>query len=237
MSVNSAERFSRSRLLFGDAGEAYLAGCRVAVFGLGGVGGHAAEAVVRSGIGAIDLIDGDVVSSSNLNRQLLALESTVGQAKVEAAASRFADINPKLRIVQWNFPFDEESAARFDFSAYDYVIDAIDSIASKILLIETALTAGTPIISSMGTGNKLDPTRLEVADISETSVCPLAKAVRKALRRDGFDHLKVVYSRELPISHAESGRTVGSVAFVPSAAGLILAAEVIKDLLKRGASL
>lgn len=231
ISEEREQRFARTQLLFGKEGMDYLASRRVAVFGLGGVGGHAAEAVVRSGIGFLDLIDGDRVDRSNLNRQIIALESTVGQPKVDAAAARFLDINPDLHIARHDLFFRGDSAERFDLSLCDYIIDAIDDVPSKILLIERAYEAGVPVISSMGTGNKLDPQQLEVADIFETSVCPLAKAVRKALRRDGIPRLKVVYSREEPKKSGYEAGTVGSVSFVPPAAGLILAGEVICDLL------
>ncbi len=226
-------RFARTELLFGEEGMRYLASRRVAVFGLGGVGGHAAEAVVRSGIGSIDLVDGDIVDRSNLNRQIIALESTVGQPKVEAAASRFLDINPDLAVFRHNLFFSGETAESFDFSQYDYIIDAIDDIPAKVLMIRRAYEAGVPIVSSMGTGNKLDPLKLEVADIFETSVCPLAKTVRKALRKEGVPHLKVVYSREEPKKMQTGRGNVGSVSFVPAAAGLILAGEVIRDLLRK----
>ncbi len=233
MTEGGEGRFARTRILLGKEVMRYLASCRVAVFGLGGVGGHAAEAVVRSGIGSLDLIDGDTVEHSNLNRQLIALESTIGRQKVDAAASRFLDINPDLDVVGHACFFHRENAETFDLSRYDYIIDAIDDVPSKILLIERAYQAGTPIISSMGTGNKRDPLRLEVADIFKTSVCPLAKIVRKALRRDGIPHLKVVYSREEPEKKEDQPGVVGSNAFVPPAAGLILAAEVIRDLTEK----
>lgn len=224
-------RFDRNELVFGQEGAALLAGKRVAVFGIGGVGGHAAEAVVRSGIGAIDLIDGDEVSVTNINRQIIALDSTVGMAKVDAAEKRFFDINPDLKVMKYRIFFDENSASEIDFSVYDYVIDAIDSVPSKLLLIESACRAGVPVVSAMGAGNKLDPSRFEIADISKTSVCPLARVMRKELKKRGIEHIRVVYSKEPPVDSSRGRRTVGSVAFVPSAAGLLLASEVIRNLL------
>ena len=230
--------FSRTELLLGETAMARLKASRVAVFGIGGVGGHAAEALVRSGIGAIDLIDSDQVSLTNLNRQLFALHSTLGMDKVDAAKARLLDINPELRVTAHKCFFLPETADRFDFAAYDYVVDAIDTVTGKLQLAEAAWAAGTPIISSMGAGNKLDPTAFEVTDINKTSVCPLARIMRKELRRRGVKKLKVVYSKEdamTPLEQPEPDRegrrsVPGSVAFVPSVAGLILAGEVIKDL-------
>ncbi len=234
------EEFSRTALLFGEEGLERLSAARVAVFGIGGVGGHAAEALVRSGIGAIDLIDSDTVSVSNLNRQLVALHSTVGKYKVDIARERFLDINPELKIKTYKTFYTPETAAEFNFFDYDYVIDAIDTVTGKIGLVMQAQEAGTPIICSMGAGNKLDPSAFEVADIYKTSVCPLAKVMRYELKKRGVKRLKVVYSRELPrtpdlslTSEKPVGtrRTIpGSTAFVPSAAGLILAGEVIRDI-------
>ena len=234
------EEFSRTALLFGEEGLERLSAARVAVFGIGGVGGHAAEALVRSGIGAIDLIDSDTVSVSNLNRQLVALHSTVGKYKVDIARERFLDINPELKIKTYKTFYTPETAAEFNFSDYDYVIDAIDTVTGKIALVMQAQEAGTPIICSMGAGNKLDPSAFEVADIYKTSVCPLAKVMRYELKKRGVKRLKVVYSRELPrtpdlslTSEKPVGtrRTIpGSTAFVPSAAGLILAGKVIRDI-------
>ncbi len=224
-------RFDRNKLVFGQEGAALLAGKRVAVFGIGGVGGHAAEAVVRSGIGTIDLIDGDEVSITNINRQIIALDSTVGMAKVDAAEMRFLDINPDLKVIKHRIFFDENSASEIDFSLYDYVIDAIDSVPSKLLLIESACRAGVPVVSAMGAGNKLDPSRFEIADISNTSVCPLARVMRKELKKRGIEHIRVVYSKEPPVDSSRGRRTVGSVAFVPSAAGLLLASEAVRKLL------
>ena len=228
------ERFSRSELLIGEEGAKRIYGSRVAVFGIGGVGGHAAEALARSGVGKIDLIDADTVSVSNLNRQIVALSSTVGRAKVDGMKERILDINPSCEVTVHEVFFSEDTAKNFNFPEYDYVIDAIDTVKSKILLIECANSAGVKIISSMGAGNKLDPTAFEVADIFKTSVCPLARVMRTELRRRNIPSLKVVYSKEEP-SHAvadDSGsrHAPGSISFVPSVVGLIIAGEVIKDI-------
>ena len=224
-------RFDRNRRIFGTEGFLRLMKKRVAVFGIGGVGGHAAEALVRSGIGAIDLIDGDRVSVSNINRQIVALSSTVGMAKVDVAERRFLDINPALNVRKFELFFDEKSAEQIDFTVYDYVVDAIDTVSSKLLLIESAKAAGIPVISAMGAGNKLDPSKFRVADISETSVCPLAKVMRKELKRRGITNVRTVYSTEPPVSLPKGVRTVGSTAFAPSAAGLLLASEVVRHFL------
>ena len=232
------QAFSRTALLLGAEGMEKLRKARVIVFGLGGVGGHACEALVRSGVGAIDLVDDDQVSESNLNRQLFATRSTIGMDKTEAAKLRLLDINPALKITTHKCFFLPETADRFDFTQYDYIVDAIDTVTGKIALAEAADRAGTPIISSMGAGNKLDPTAFEVTDINKTSGCPLARVMRKELRRRGVKKLKVVYSREdamTPLESAEPDRegrrsVPGSTAFVPSVAGLILAGEVVKDL-------
>ena len=224
--------FCRTERLLGAAAMERLGKCRVAVFGIGGVGGHAAEALVRSGVGALDIVDGDEVALSNINRQIIALHSTVGMPKTEAAAERFLDINPALNIKKYQFRLSEETVGKFDFGAYDYVVDAIDDVRAKVLLAVKCQATGTPLISSMGAGNKLDPTKFQVADIYETSVCPLARAMRQRLKKHGIERLKVVYSTELP--HAptkEDGRVVpASCAFVPSVAGLMIAGEVVKDL-------
>ncbi|MBQ7830623.1 MAG: tRNA threonylcarbamoyladenosine dehydratase [Clostridia bacterium] len=229
--------FSRTALLIGEEGLEKLKKARVAVFGVGGVGGYVVEALVRSGVGTLDLIDKDVVSVSNLNRQIIALQSTVGMLKTEAAEGRAKDINPDVVIHKHNVFYLPETANDFDFSQYDYVVDAIDTVSGKIALVEQAKAVNTPVISSMGAGNKLDPTAFEVADISKTSVCPLARVMRRELKKRGIEHLKVVYSKEEPLPSAlideESGKTVpGSIAFVPSVVGLIIASEVIKDLIK-----
>lgn len=241
-------------MLFGNDGMELLYGSHIAVFGIGGVGGHAAEALVRSGIGRLDLIDGDIVSLSNLNRQIIANDKTVGMTKVEAAKERFLSINPNIDLALHNCVFSAENSSDFDFSSYDYVIDAIDTVSSKIELILCSQRAGTPIISSMGTGNKLNPTQLEISDIYKTSVCPLARVMRYELKKRGVKALKVVYSREIPIkpytdiddrsdeNEANTSDTEsriikknppGSNSFVPGTAGLIIASEVIKDILKK----
>ena len=229
--------FSRTALLIGEEGLEKLKKSRVAVFGIGGVGGYVVEALARSGVGALDLIDKDVVSVSNINRQIIALHSTVGQLKTEVAANRAKDVNPDIVIHRHDVFYLPENVAEFDFSKYDYVVDAIDTVSGKLALAEQAQRSGTPIISSMGAGNKLDPTAFEVADIAKTSVCPLARVMRRELKKRGIEHLKVVYSKEEPLSSSlideESGKAIpGSIAFVPSVVGLIIAGEVIKDLTK-----
>lgn len=236
MSVN---QFSRTELLLGADAVERLKGCRVAVFGVGGVGGFAVEALARSGVGALDLIDNDTVALSNLNRQIIALHSTIGKFKVDVAAERVRDINPACEVKAHRVFFLPETEGQFDFSQYDYVIDAIDTVKGKLALVENAKAAGVPVICSMGAGNKLDPTAFEVADIYKTSVCPLARVMRYECRKRGIKKLKVVYSKEPPAalkqeSEEETVRrsTPGSTAFVPSVAGLILAGEVIKDLTK-----
>lgn len=242
------ERFSRTELLLGRTAMERLRRARVAVFGLGGVGGHAAEVLARSGVGALDLIDSDRVSPSNLNRQLFALRSTLGQLKVDAARERLLDIVPDAEIRAYPVFYGPDTAGAFAFEGYDYIVDAIDTVTGKLMLIQQAQAAGTPVISCMGAGNKLDPTAFRVADIYETSVCPLARIMRKELKRRGVRRLKVVYSTEPPrepdpeVYEAlgreleESGRRQlpGSCAFVPAAAGLILAGEVVKELAFRG---
>ena len=221
--------FDRTKLLLGEENLEQLKSKRVAVFGVGGVGGYAVEALARSGVGTLDLIDKDVVDETNINRQIIALQSTIGQPKVEVAKARCLDINPDMTVNTHQVFYLPETANQFDFKSYDYVIDAIDTVTGKLQLIEAANEANVPIISSMGAGNKLDPTQFEVADISKTSVCPLAKVMRKELRDRGIEHLKVVYSKEAPIKI--EARSPGSVAYVPSVVGLIIASEVIKDLL------
>lgn len=226
--------FVRTGLLLGRENMEKLARARVAVFGVGGVGGHVVEALARSGVGALELIDDDVVSPDNLNRQIIALRSTIGQPKVEVAKARVLDINPNCEVTAHRTFYLPETAGQFDFAAYDYVVDAIDTVTGKLMLAEQAAAAGTPLISSMGAGNKLDPTAFRVADVYDTKVCPLAKVMRRELKKRGIASLKVVYSEELPLTpegNPEDGRRLpGSVAFVPSVAGLILAGEVIRDL-------
>ena len=230
------DMFSRTRMLLGDAAMDRLRRARVAVFGLGGVGGHAVEALARSGVGALDLIDSDRVALSNLNRQIVATQGTLGMLKVDAARDRVLSINPGCRVRTYPIFYLPETADRFNFSQYDYVVDAIDTVAGKLQLIEAAKDAGVPVISAMGAGNKLDATAFRVADIGETSVCPLARVMRRELRKRGIDHVKVVYSTEPALSPAPSPEstarraTPGSTAFVPAVAGLILAGEVVKDI-------
>ena len=233
------DRFSRTRLLLGDEAMARLKGARVAVFGLGGVGGHAAEALARSGVGALDLIDADRVAVSNLNRQIFALQSTVGMLKTEAAAVRIREIAPDCVLRLYDCFFLPEKAEEFPFSEWDYVVDAIDTLAGKIGIVKACARAGVPVISSMGAGNKLDPTAFVVSDIYRTKTCPLARAMRRLCRENGIEKLKVVYSKEVPVSLTNAplreggacgSRVPGSVAFVPSVAGLIAAGEVVRDL-------
>ena len=229
--------FSRTAILLGEENLEKLKRARVAVFGVGGVGGYVVEALARSGVGALDLIDKDTVSESNINRQIIALHSTVGRYKTEVAAERARDINPDICVRVYNTFYLPETAAQFDFSYYDYVVDAIDTVSGKIAIVEEAKKANVPVIAAMGAGNKLDPTKFEVADISKTSVCPLARVMRRELKKRGIEHLKVVYSKEeplpSPVVDEESGKSVpGSVAFVPSVVGLILAGEVVRDLIK-----
>ena len=206
-----------------------LEASRVAVFGIGGVGGHAVEALARGGIGALDLIDNDKVCMTNLNRQIVATMDTMGRYKVEAMKERILSINPNAEVNVHSCFFLPENAGEFDFSLYDYVIDAVDTVTAKIEIVLRAQERGIPVISCMGTGNKLDPLRLEVADLYETSVCPLAKVMRRELRKRNIEKLKVLYSREEPLYR---GRVPGSTSFVPSVAGLIIASEVIKDLVQ-----
>lgn len=224
-----SERFSRTELLIGAENLKRLKRARVAVFGVGGVGGYVVEALVRSGVGTLDLIDADVVSLSNLNRQIIATEKTVGRAKVEVAKERALEINPELIVNIHKIFYLPDTASQFDFTQYDYVVDAIDTVTGKIALIMQAKEADVPVISCMGAGNKLDAAAFQVADIYKTSVCPLAKVMRRELKRRGIKHLKVVYSREEP--KKGNGRVPGSIAFVPSTAGLILAGEVVNDII------
>lgn len=235
--------FSRTALLLGKDAMNKLKNAKVAVFGLGGVGGYVVEALARSGIGALELIDHDTISITNINRQILATRSTVGMGKAEAAKLRVLDIDPDIRVTARKTFYSPDTAGQFDFSEYDYVVDAIDTVTGKLALVSAAQAAGIPIISSMGTGNKLDPTKFQIADITKTSVCPLARIMRKECAKRGIKHLKVLFSTEDPlpsspyaVSNEElpEGRRAlpGSVAFVPSVAGLIIAGEVIKDLIK-----
>lgn len=228
-------RFSRTELLLGREAMETLSKARVAVFGIGGVGGYVAEALARSGVGALDLIDNDVVSESNINRQLIALESSIGRYKTDVMSERILDINPECRVEAHRCFYLPETKDGFDFSQYSYIVDAVDTVTAKLQLVVEAQAGGIPIISSMGAGNKIDPMAFEVADIYDTSVCPLARIMRRELRKRGIERLKVVYSKEKPVRTDGGGeeRTVpGSVAFVPSVAGLIIASEVIKDLVE-----
>ena len=233
------EELLRTAMLLGQEAVEKLTRARVAVFGIGGVGGYTLEALARAGIGQLDLIDSDTVSRSNINRQILATQSTVGMPKVEAGKQRVLDINPDCVVRVWPVFYTPETADQFDFTQYDYIVDAIDTVTGKLQLVKAAQEAGTPIISCMGTGNKLDASAFEVSDISKTSMCPLARIMRKELGKRGIKHLKVVYSQEeamTPTGWEEEAAAIGkrqipgSVPFVPGAAGLILAGEVIKDL-------
>ena len=227
--------FSRAELLLGKEKLEKLRKARVAVFGIGGVGSFAAEAIARGGVGHIALIDGDTVSLTNINRQLVALHSTIGRDKTAVMAERIRDICPETEVLEYPVNYTAENKALIDFASYDYIVDAIDMVTSKLLLIEEAKKAGTEVISCMGTGNKFDPTLFEVADISKTSVCPLAKVMRKELKDRGIKGVKVVYSKEIPMKPADSDetnrrQTPGSLSFVPPVAGMILAGEVIKHI-------
>lgn len=227
--------FSREALLIGEEGVRRLASCRVAVFGAGGVGGYAIEALARSGIGALDIVDGDKVSLTNLNRQILALQSTLGQWKAQAARERVLQINPQARAEAFPLYFTEETAGQFPFSRYDYVVDAIDMVSAKLEIIGRSKEAGTPVITCLGTGNKFDPMAFRVTDISKTEVCPLARVMRRELKKRQIADVKALWSAEPPKKPEgiPSGErpVPGSMAFVPGAAGLLLAAEVVKDLL------
>lgn len=238
--------FIRTEALLGKENMDRLAEAKVAVFGVGGVGGYVAEALARSGVGHIELIDHDTVAESNLNRQIIATYDTIGKYKVDVMEERILSINPSAKVKAHKCFYLPENKDTFDFSEYTYVVDAVDTVTAKLLIIEEAKKAGVPVISSMGTGNKLDPTQFEVTDISKTSVCPLAKVMRKELKDRGIKNVKVLYSKELPIKPADILRDAGefakegeqkqkkavpgSVAFVPSVAGMIIAAEVVKDI-------
>ena len=227
--------FSRSELLLGREAMEKLAHSHVAVFGLGGVGGYICEALARGGVGNITVVDADTVSKSNVNRQIIAFKNTIGHLKTELIAKRLKDINPDIKVFEYSDFFDSSTANKFDFSSFSYVADAIDTVTSKLLLAEICRDLSVPLISSMGTGNKLDPTMFEITDISKTSVCPLARVMRSELRKRGINHLKVLYSKEQPIKIKDdkNGRpSPASVSFVPPVAGLIIAGEIIKDLIK-----
>lgn len=235
----SSKRFERTAMLFGEEALMLLKKKRVAVFGIGGVGGYVTEALVRSGVGAVDLIDNDVVSESNLNRQIVALDSTVGRMKTEVMRERIMNINPECRVTCYNCFYLPETSGQFPFDSYDYIVDAIDTVTAKIDLILQAKKRDIPIISSMGTGNKVNPAMLQVADIYDTSVCPLARVMRRELKARNVDSCKVVYSKEKPIKPAACGESAdghrqipGSTSFVPASAGLLIASEVIKELVR-----
>lgn len=245
-------KFSRTELLFGKEAMEALKAARVAVFGIGGVGGYTVEALARSGVGALDIIDDDKVCLTNINRQIYATLKTVGRYKVDVAAERIAEINPDCKVTAYKTFYMPATQGEFDFTQYDYIVDAIDTVTGKITIIENAAKCGTPVISSMGAGNKIDPTAFEVADIYKTSVCPLAKVMRRELKKRGIRNLKVVYSKEEPLKPVDDLETScrqhcvcpagtvrkctarrdipGSTAFVPSVVGLIIAGEVVKDL-------
>ena len=228
------DRFSRMEMLYGEEAMRRLAEARVAIFGLGGVGGYVAEALVRSGVGALDLIDSDRVSLSNLNRQILALEDNVGMLKTDAAERRIRSINPQCRVIKHAIFYLPENRERISFANYSYIADAVDTVTTKLLLAESAQKSGIPIISAMGTGNKRNPGMLQVADLFETSVCPLARVMRKECRKRGIKSLTVVYSREEPaeetVAEGERRAIPGSCAFVPATAGMLMAAKIVNDL-------
>src|SRR5574344_346781 len=246
------DQFSRTQLLIGKPAVNALAKSRVIVFGVGGVGGFVVEALARGGVGAIEIVDDDKICLTNLNRQIIALHSTIGKYKVEVMAERIRDINPDCEVVKHECFFLPETANQFDFSSYDYVVDAVDTVAAKLSIIQCAKAADVPVISCMGAGNKLDATQFHIADIAETSICPLARVMRQECKKRGIENVKVLYSTEHPITPAEDSETSckahcvcppgakhkctdrrsvpGSISFVPSVAGLIIAGEVIKDL-------
>ena len=227
------DQFQRTRMLIGQENLDKLAAAKVLVFGVGGVGGYVCEALCRGGAGLIDIVDKDVVDVTNINRQIIATHGTVGRPKVEVCRERMLSINPDVKVDARQCFYLPERAGEFDFGAYDYVVDAVDNVTAKIDIICNARAAGVPVISSMGTGNKLDPTMFKIADIKDTKVCPLAKAVRKELRKRGVSGVKVLYSEEEPIKPlSDDTRTPASISFVPSAAGLIIAGRVILDILE-----
>ena len=235
--------FSRMEILLGEEGSTKLAKARIMVVGLGGVGSYVAEALARCGVGSLTLVDHDTVSVTNINRQLYALRSTVGHSKVQVAKERIRDIDENILVHTYETFYNEDTADMFDFRGVDYIVDAIDTVTSKLLIIQRAKEYGVPVISCMGTGNKIDPSKFEITDISKTSVCPLAKVMRTELRKRGIRKVKVLYSKEKPIKAAQDngerkGNTdrpvPGSIAFVPSVAGLLIAGEVIRDILGEG---
>ncbi|MBQ1231518.1 MAG: tRNA threonylcarbamoyladenosine dehydratase [Clostridia bacterium] len=226
------EIYKRTDMLIGEDNRKKLGFAHVAVFGVGGVGSYVCEALARAGVGAITLIDGDTVQESNINRQLIALHSTMGLAKVEVMKTRIFDINPDIKVLAKKVFYCEENADTLDFSQFSYVVDAIDTVTSKLLIIEKAKKFDVPIISSMGTGNKLDASAFKICDIKKTSVCPLARVMRSELRSRGIENVKVLYSEEQP-QNREGGRTPASISYVPSVAGLLIAGEVIKDIISK----
>lgn len=226
------EIYKRTDMLIGEDNRKKLGFAHVAVFGVGGVGSYVCEALARAGVGAITLIDGDTVQESNINRQLIALHSTVGLDKVEVMKTRIFDINPDIKVLAKKVFYCEENADTLDFSQFSYVVDAIDTVTSKLLIIEKAKKFDVPIISSMGTGNKLDASAFKICDIKKTSVCPLARVMRSELRSRGIENVKVLYSEEQP-QNREGGRTPASISYVPSVAGLLIAGEVIKDIISK----
>jgi tRNA A37 threonylcarbamoyladenosine dehydratase len=223
-------QFSRTKMLIGDEALRKLHNSSVAIFGIGGVGGYVAEALARAGVGTLDLIDNDTVNITNLNRQIIALHSTIGKYKVEVAKERINDINPRIIVNTYKTFFTPETTKEFDFSKYDYIVDAIDTVSGKIELVEVANKYNIKIVSSMGAGNKLHPEMFEIADIYKTSVCPLAKIMRQELKRRRIKKLKVVYSKEIPIKK-DGQRLPASISYVPSAVGLIIASVVVNDLI------
>ena len=233
--MSVSEQFSRTAYVYGEDAISKLNNARVAVFGVGGVGGFICEALARAGVGQIDIFDRDTVSVSNINRQIIALHSTVGQSKVEVMKKRILDINPECKVEAFNVFYLPDNADEYDLSKYDYIADAVDTVAAKLEIIERATKLSVPVISAMGAGNKTDPTKFEVADISKTTVCPLARVMRRELKARGIDHLRVVYSTEPARPSGEidavTGKSVpGSLSFVPSVMGLIMAGEMIKDI-------
>lgn len=233
------DTFSRTEMLLGRDGINTLAKARIAVFGIGGVGGYVVEGLARCGVGSLTLVDHDTVSATNINRQIYALRSTVGKSKVQLAKARIHDIDEEILVHTYETFYNEETAGLFDFAAFDYVVDAIDTVTSKLMIIQKARACGVPVISCMGTGNKLDPSKFEITDISRTSVCPLAKVMRTELRKRGIRKVKVLFSKEKPLKPQDNGEmkgntnhpVPGSVSFVPSVAGMMIAGEVVRDLL------
>lgn len=227
------EAFSRTESLIGGNAVKKLSGCRVAVFGVGGVGGYVCEALARAGVGQIDVFDADTVSVSNINRQIIALHSTVSRPKVEVMRERILDINPDCKVNAHQVFYLPENADLFDLSCYDYIVDAVDTVAAKLEIVIRAKALGIPVISAMGAGNKLDPTAFKVADISKTSTCPLARVMRRKLKDHGIAHLKVVYSEEPPVTpKGTDARVPASISFVPSVMGLLIGSEIVKDLIR-----